>query len=136
MRPVGDAIEAAGVARAEQQIASADLVIFVADTTAPWDENLFRFVSQRPFLVVHNKCDLAPPPADGRPGGLQISAKTRAGIDMLCEGISQKLIPYPPPRGAGVPFTSAQVTALSELKTRLTRGDLSAAQQSSLFQIQ
>src|SRR5207244_10480135 len=70
LREASDPLEAEGVARAENAVSAADLLIFVADTSAPWDDRLYQQLKcatrRRLPLVVHNKCDLAPVPADGR----------------------------------------------------------------------
>jgi len=131
LRPTEEPIEAEGVARAERQIAAADLVIFVAETTAPWSADLYGQVSSsrnsRPLLVVHNKCDLAPPSGDGRPAGVNVSAKTTAGIDALLAAVSRALVPLPPPGGAPVPFTREQIAAIKAAAAQLARGDARAA---------
>src|SRR5262249_53229776 len=127
LRAAADALEAEGVARAERQLAEADLVIFVTDTTAAWDCQLHEAVcrqAKRPPIVAHNKCDLAQPPADGRPNGIEISAKTCSGIEALLVAISQALVPHPPRRGEAVPFTVKQVAALQHVATSIARGDL------------
>jgi len=131
LRLTEEPIEAEGVARAERQIAAADLVIFVAETTAPWSADLYGQVSSsrnsRPLLVVHNKCDLAPPSGDRRPAGVNVSAKTTAGIDALLAAVSRALVPLPPPGGAPVPFTREQIAAIKAAAAQLARGDARAA---------
>lgn len=118
LRSPGDAIEAAGVERAQTAISGADLVLLVADTTAPWDAVLHTQVATaRRLLIVHNKCDLAPPPAD-RPLGVAVSTKTGEGTGTLCAAIAASLVPQPPPAGAAVPFTAEQVAALAALLRR------------------
>jgi len=132
LRVAADALEAEGVARAERQVADADLVIFVADTTAAWGGPLYDDVcrrAKRPPIVAHNKCDLAPPPADGRPRGIEISAKTGSGIEALLAAISPALAPDPPRRGEAVPFTIKHVAALQEAADSVVRGDPGAAMQ-------
>jgi tRNA modification GTPase len=123
MRAAGDAIEAEGVARALQEIARADLVILVDDTTAAWDEGLYQELdgSARRVVVVHNKCDLALP-ADGLPQGIAVSAKTGVGIDTLCQVVGECLVPQSPPRGAGVPFTEEQASDLADVELLLASG--------------
>jgi tRNA modification GTPase len=120
LRQAGDEIESAGVERAQAAIQAADLVLFVADTTAGWDDVLFEQINAtaRRLLLVHNKCDLAPPP-DDRPAGIAISAKTGAGLDHLAAAIITALVPMPPPAGAAVPFTVEQVDTLNGLAERI-----------------
>jgi tRNA modification GTPase len=126
--PAGE-IEAAGVARAEGAMAAADLILFVADTTAGWDAGLYASVAASAFrlLVVHNKTDLAEVPADGRPAGMSVSAKTGDGIDSLCAAIAASLVPEPPLAQAAVPFTVEQVAALKSAAAHLEHGDAGGA---------
>jgi tRNA modification GTPase len=121
-------IEAAGIARAREQIAGADLVIELRDATAEAFPRL-QLTSANSLLIVYNKCDLKPPAGDCPPG-LAVSAKTGQGIDQLCHWIPERLVPNPPPRGAGVPFTEKQIAGLQESKHRLAGGDVAGAQQS------
>jgi len=105
----------------------ADLVVFVADVTADWDDELWRCLSNRPALLAHNKCDLAAVPADGRPLGIETSAITGVGIQELCEAIAHRLVPAIPPPGSPVPFTSEHIAALKAASAALGIPDVSAA---------
>ncbi len=114
LRDANDEIEAAGVQRAAAALGMSDLALFVADTTAAWDRSLFERVaaSARRLLVVHDKCDLMPPPADGRPAGIAVSAKTGVGLDSLASSLTAAIVPHPPPAGTAVPFTAEQIAAI------------------------
>jgi tRNA modification GTPase len=116
LRASSEPLEAEGVARAEAQIASADLMLFVADVSEPWAEAVYekaRRECRRAPIVVHNKCDLVAGEPSDRPEGLKTSAVTGEGLDSLCQAIAEALVPVPPPAGAAVPFTFAQVAALT-----------------------
>jgi len=132
LRTAADAIEVEGVQRAWQRISAADLIVYVAATTEPWDADLYarvaRFNERRP-VVAHNKCDLARQPADDRPPGIEVSAKTGLGLDNLCAAIAKALVPAPPPRGAAVPFTKEQVALLAEAAAHLAKGNGPAARE-------
>lgn len=119
LRAAGDELEAAGVERAEQAAAAADLVLFVADTTATWDAALHARIaaSTRRMLIVHNKIDLAPP--QDRPSGIAVSAVAGYGIESLSAAIASALVPIPPPTGCAVPFTDEQFTVLRGYNARL-----------------
>ena len=57
-----------------------------------------------PSLIVANKADL---PAAWETDGLvdsTVSAASGEGIERLVDLISKRLVPDPPPQGAGVPF--------------------------------
>jgi tRNA modification GTPase len=76
LRDTADIIEAEGVARSMRAVDVADLVLIVADQD-PVDQNPVE-PSKAKHLLVQNKCDL------GRPArGVQVSAKTGAGLDQL-----------------------------------------------------
>jgi tRNA modification GTPase len=128
IRDGGDAIEAEGVARARQQLTAADLVVLVVDATTAWTSADRELLTELPaVLVVHNKCDLASPPDDGRPSGIAISAKTGLGLDELVQWIAEALVPAPPQAGAAVPFTAGQIAALEQARAALMAGDSAGA---------
>jgi tRNA modification GTPase len=75
LRETEDVVEAEGVARSRQAVDVADLVLLVVDedTAEPTDPRQ---------LIVQNKCDLGRPPR-----GIQVSAKTGAGLNDLRKAI-------------------------------------------------
>ena len=77
LRESSDPIEAEGVRRARARLSAADLVISVADATAPAP---FALDVAAPVLALANKTDLAPPPAGT---DLAVSALTGAGLAEL-----------------------------------------------------
>ena len=112
LRAGGDALERAGIERAQQRLARADLIILVCDRSETWSGEDQVLVDQWPTaLLVHNKCDLPPAPGD-RPAGLLTSAVRGDGVEKLLAAVSKRLVPIPPPAGAAVPFTAAQVETL------------------------
>ena len=61
LRPAGDALESAGIQRAQERLARADLVVLVCDQSVPWSAEDQALPDQWPEAVlVHNKCDLSP----------------------------------------------------------------------------
>lgn len=82
LRATGDAIEAEGVARAEQLIADADVVVSLAHLDAG---ALVRREGAAMCIPVHAKCDL------GRGAGLNVSAKTGEGLAELKRAIVDAL---------------------------------------------
>ena len=74
LRATDDAVEAAGVARAEKLIAEADVVVVLGGL-----ESLG--VDSPSLIPIHPKCDL------GRGEGLNVSAKTGEGLDALRRAI-------------------------------------------------
>jgi len=123
-----DPLEVAGMARAQRQLKSADLVLLVADASQPWTAELDSLVQQWPeALLVHSHGDLVTGPLDDRPTGLVTSIVTAAGLDRLMGAIVERLVPRPPPAGAAVPFTTAQLHQLERAATALARSDSAAA---------
>jgi tRNA modification GTPase len=115
LRAAGDALESAGIQRAQQRLARADLVVLVCDQSVPWSAEDQALLDEWPGAVlVHNKCDLPAGPGC-RPAGLSTSALCGDGIDALLETIGRRLVPEPPPRGAAVPFRAQQVAAIRAL---------------------
>jgi tRNA modification GTPase len=113
----GDAIERAGIERARERLAEADLVILVADRSETWSKEDQTLLDRWPdALLVHNKCDLPPAPGD-RPPGLTSSATRGDGIEDLLATLSKRLVPAPPLAGGAVPFTAAQVEMVRRLET-------------------
>ena len=124
LRASRDAIESEGVARARAQIREADLVLLVCDVTEAWtDEERKVLSAARRALVVHHKCDLAIPPADGRPAGLAASSLSGAGIDELCRAIATRLVPDPPQPGEAVPVTERQTNLLQQMLDAVRQRD-------------
>ncbi len=125
LRTTGDALEAAGVERAEQQIAAADLVVLVADVTAPWNTELYRTVCEgtKRVIVTHSKCDLAEGNGEGRPEGVLTSAVQGMGMAELCAAIVGALVAEKLTSGMAVPFTVEQVRCLEEVMGGIGDGE-------------
>jgi tRNA modification GTPase len=117
LRIGGDAIEQAGIDRARERLAQADLAILVFDRSATWSAEDQRLVDEWPNAPrIHNKCDLPSAPGD-RPSGLAISALRGDGLAELLDSIARGLVPVAPSPGAAVPFTTAQVEVVEKLAT-------------------
>ncbi len=122
LRSGDDTVERAGVQRAEEQLAAADLAVLVFDAATPWSPRDRQLIEARPSaLVVHNKCDLPPAPG-ARSTGLSISASTGEGVEALLRVIAARLVPDPPPPGAAVPFTAEQFQRLHGYRTQIEAG--------------
>jgi tRNA modification GTPase len=117
LRPGGDAVERAGIERAGERLARADLVLLVTDRSQPWSAEEDALLEQWPnCLLVHSKCDL-PLASDKRPAGVSTSALRGEGIEALLASISERLVPDPPPPGAAVPFSAEQVEMVRRLQS-------------------
>lgn len=97
-------LEGKGIDRAKERANDADLCLWLLDgSTAP-------ILPEKPggnVALVVSKIDL-PAAWDWQELASlgRVSAQSGAGIKELCAAISQRLVPEPPPAGAGVPFTA------------------------------
>lgn len=112
LRPPEHPLESAGVGRAYEEIAQADLVIAVFDATVPWQQQEPMLRRMPRPLVVHNKVDLVGIPRPERAPGVWTSAVTGEGLEELLGAIARRLVPRPPEPGQALPFTPHQVAAL------------------------
>jgi tRNA modification GTPase len=107
IRDADDDIERAGIDLALEQIAQADLSIWLVDATNPVDPpSVFRDRAKR-WLAVVNKIDRIQNAAEG------VSAATGAGLEGLIKTILAILIPIVPVPGEGVPYSAECVAALN-----------------------
>lgn len=115
LRETPGEIESAGIARARQQLASADLAIVVLDHTQPVGENEIRLLDELPHaIVVEHKSDLPGVwSTQVRPNLIAVSSLTGDGIDSLIAAIAGKLVPAVPPPGTPIPVTPRQVETLT-----------------------
>jgi len=98
LRDSWDALELAGIARAEAMLHDADLVLWLEDPSeaeAPPPAGLAN------VLRVANKADLA---AATWPTDIAVSAHTGAGVSLLLELIVRRLVPHPPLPGEMIPL--------------------------------
>ena len=88
IRATNDAVEQLGIARSEEALMSADLVLLIVDGHAGWTETdallLARIPNAVPRVVVANKSDLDGPPLPGEVD-VQFSALNGAGEDALVQ---------------------------------------------------
>ncbi len=99
IREDAERVEQLGIERARDQVNRADLVIFLADGSRPFeaaDQELYQTVKHKPLIVVLNKCDLplqidltAAPEVFSEP--IKISAVTQDGIDQLKNAIFSRV---------------------------------------------
>ncbi len=85
IRDACDEVESLGVDRAKRLIEGADLVLFVADSSAPFSEEDRRIYASLPGrrLVVYNKADLADAGECDPPADIRVSAFTGENIPAL-----------------------------------------------------
>jgi tRNA modification GTPase len=124
-----DPLEAAGVARAREQLARADLVVLVFAADQPWRSDDETLLAEWPqALVVHSKCDVAAANTGrGRPPGARTSAVTGEGIAALERELVTRLVPAAPSSGQAVPFQPDQIASLHDVRELLGRGEYAVA---------
>lgn len=120
----GDSLEQAGMQRALDTLAAADLAVLVRDAERPADPGDDELLQRWPRAIrVWNKRDLAPshwqPPDDG----LATSATTGTGLETLIDHIVAHLVPRPPAPGEAVPFTSPQIESLHKARAAWAKQD-------------
>ena len=97
MRETADPIEKIGVARSEEALTEADLVLLVLDGAAALDDsdrNILSRIGNSKHLLIVNKCDLPQAVHEGRLGEsrrIRVSAKTGEGIGDLENAIREFL---------------------------------------------
>jgi tRNA modification GTPase len=93
IRATNDAVEQLGIARSEEALMSADLVLLIVDGHAGWTETdaqlLARIPNAVPRVVVANKSDLDGPPLP-REVDVQFSALNGAGEDALVQVLLER----------------------------------------------
>jgi len=124
LRASQDSIEAAGVALAEEQLDGADLVVLLFDRSQPWSSADQQLLNDWPnAMVVHNKTDVASADNNTRPPGLDVSAKTKAGLTQLHAQMSRRLVPDVPAPGEAVPFATVHLERLQHAHAAIATGN-------------
>ncbi len=123
-----DALENAGIALAHQQLAEANLVIWVLDAQELKQraaESIVAIVGRqleaagvetprKSILVVVNKIDLLDSSVAADANLIAISAIVGTGLELLLKRITDALIPHLPTAGTAIPFTQRQVSLLEQ----------------------
>ena len=131
LRDSSESLEAAGVELAKRELAAADVVVWVMDTTdaqPAWPPDHLRGPN---LVVVLNKCD--------RPtawtstdlgeawGMLRVSATSCEGVPSLLGEIVRRCVPFAPLADEAVPFTPALADRIEQAHTALTAGNTDTA---------
>lgn len=141
IREAADELERAGVALAELAASQADLVVAVADATAPdgaWQNLWSGLASPLRTIRVVNKIDLVPPQeaSDGvatpasshcEVSAIKVSALTGQGVPALIAAIERTLVPVEPPTGSAVAFTAEQFENLRAARAAIAKSDAAEA---------
>lgn len=125
LRESEDAIETAGVERAQQTMAAADLILRVSDSTEVNGDS--PPLEHGREIAVYNKVDL-PSDRDSFPWpGIKVSATAGQGLPLLIQTIIQSLVGVAPSSGDAVPFTLRQIAWLITAEQAVESGDMGQA---------
>ena len=91
VREAGDIIEAEGIQRTVRQIEAADLLLEIADASAPRPSDAVFPATTAKHLLVLNKSDLGEHPSWAGADAVRLSCNTGAGFDILSETIRDSL---------------------------------------------
>lgn len=139
LREASDEVERIGIARAWEEIAQADQVLLMIDSTeqkvddfkAEWAEFLAKLPPNMPVTVIRNKVDLS-----GELEGLEqlenftlirLSAQTKVGVDLLREHL-KKSMGYQSSTEGGFLARRRHLQALEEAAEHLARGHVQLTQ--------
>ena len=139
LREASDEVERIGIARAWEEIAQADQVLLMIDSTeqkvddfkAEWAEFLAKLPPNMPVTVIRNKVDLS-----GEPEGLEqlenftlirLSAQTKVGVDLLRDHL-KKSMGYQSSTEGGFLARRRHLQALEEVAEHLARGHVQLTQ--------
>src|SRR5262249_30521947 len=103
LRGAAETLEAEGIDLARSAVATADLCLWVVDTTA---QPMWPDPAVARTRLIFNKIDL--PSAwdlDDSMNAILVSAQTGDGIARLVHELARELVPETPKAGAAVPFT-------------------------------
>ncbi len=129
IRQADESVEAMGVARAMDQLRTADLALFIVDRSRPFSEEDADIQARLPetALVVHTKTDLPKFDDLRRPPGIQTSVCEGTGLEALQRAIISRLVTVTWSPGDAVPFTRSQIASLDAILESLGERDLSRA---------
>ncbi len=130
-RTTTDALEATGIARARQHVATADAVLLLFDQSQPPTPDDFALLAMHPHgIIVAHKSD--EPDAWGNqrpPHAIQVSSHRGEGLEALQRALVQRLVPRLPPSDCPLPVTATLRNGLHRLHEALVQKDLQGFQQ-------
>jgi tRNA modification GTPase len=111
IRDSAEPIERLGIAKAQQAIETADLILQVTEPGL----DMVSLSPTRPTMLILNKSDLLPDDSPAFPHHLRTNAISGAGIAELLAAIVSQLVGTLPPPGSPVPITIRQTNILEQL---------------------
>jgi len=129
LRTAAGPLEAEGMRRARDYLATADLVLMVFDRSQPGAAIDLQLLAEFPTaLVAANKCDLPDAWGNTTPStAVQVSATTGQGLGELVDQIVSRLVPETPTATTAIPISHRQGETLGLAREALLRNDVEAA---------
>jgi tRNA modification GTPase len=126
LRDRAEVLEAEGIARAKNRLASADCRILLFDVSQPPAETDRPLREEFPDAIfVAHKSDLPRLPSQELPAdALPVSSLTGEGVEQLLSTIVNRLIPKVPKPDQPIPCTDRQVDLLTKAREAAVRGDV------------
>jgi len=130
LREVCDVVEAEGVRRARAEMIRADRVLFIVDclvdpAAASYERERLQLPSDVPVTVVMNKADLTDSASQldstCSPPRVRLSARTGAGLDLLCEHLRQ-CMGFMPAESGSISARRRHIEALERAREHVETG--------------
>ena len=120
-RTTANALETAGIARAQTAWQTADLAVWLLDGSAP---PIFPDKAHARTAYVISKIDL-PAAWDWQTvaDASRVSAKTGDGVTALCQHLANLLVPDPPAAKEAVPFNARMCELVESMRDHLQAGN-------------
>ena len=128
LRDRAEILEAEGIARAKNRLASADCQVLLFDVSQPPVETDRQLREEFPDAIfVAHKSDLPEHRSCAFPDhSLRVSSLTGEGVEQLLKTTVDRLIPEVPEPGQPIPFTDRQVDLLTKAREAAVAGDKGA----------
>ncbi len=128
-----EGLEAEGIARAERELAEADLVVWVLDASSRdliFPDETIHLPRSTGWVLVMNKTDRSLDwlPND-IPGAIHLSATTGENVPHLAEWIAYRLVSNPPDLGSAVPFAPPLIEVVNSAFLSASRSEWDRAKQ-------
>lgn len=129
LREASEELEAAGIAKAREQLDRADARLVLVDLSQPPTAEDEQLIASWPdAIVVGHKCDLNDCWGSTLPAtAIRASSVTGIGLDEIARRLVQQLAPRVPASGTPMPITERQASLIDAARGRLLAGDGSSA---------
>lgn len=129
LREASEELEAAGIAKAREQLDRADARLVLVDLSQPPTAEDEQLIACWPdAIIVGHKCDLADCWGRALPAtAIRASSITGVGLDEIARRLVQQLVHEVPAPGTAIPITERQVTLIEAAREKVLAGDADSA---------